>query len=160
MAAGPSDGRRKYIQGHERSDEHLVLRGTAADHLRARPRAADARDRRGEASARSESLVELCEDLLSGRGEASGVALRARNPRPLRRAHHRAAHRLLRGAGAALRHRSGAHGAGDRRLAREAVATRPPPKCMPPPSRAGRNCSAGSIWRRAAPRRWCACASN
>ena len=32
------------------------------------------RDRRGEASARSESLVELCEDLLSGRGEASGVA--------------------------------------------------------------------------------------
>ena len=34
-----------------------------------------ARDRRGEASARSESLVELCEDLLSGRGEASGVAL-------------------------------------------------------------------------------------
>ena len=35
----------------------------------------DARDRRGDASARSENLVELCEDLLSGRGEASGVAL-------------------------------------------------------------------------------------
>jgi len=34
-----------------------------------------ARDRRVEASARSESLVELCEGLLSGRGEASGVAL-------------------------------------------------------------------------------------
>jgi malonyl-CoA decarboxylase len=34
-----------------------------------------ARDRRGEASAHSESLVELCEGLLSGRGEASGVAL-------------------------------------------------------------------------------------
>lgn len=33
------------------------------------------RDRRGDASARSESLVELAEDLLSGRGEASGVAL-------------------------------------------------------------------------------------
>ena len=32
-------------------------------------------DRRGDASARSESLVELCEHLLSGRGEASGVAL-------------------------------------------------------------------------------------
>src|SRR5262249_61262082 len=32
-------------------------------------------DRRGAPSARSESLVELCEDLLSGRGEASGVAL-------------------------------------------------------------------------------------
>src|SRR5215472_7413264 len=34
-----------------------------------------ARDRRGEPAARSENLVELCEDLLSGRGEASGVAL-------------------------------------------------------------------------------------
>jgi malonyl-CoA decarboxylase len=33
------------------------------------------RGRRGGLSARSESLVELCEDLLSGRGEASGVAL-------------------------------------------------------------------------------------
>jgi malonyl-CoA decarboxylase len=33
-------------------------------------------DRRGQhGSARSESLIELCEDLLSGRGEASGVAL-------------------------------------------------------------------------------------
>src|SRR5512144_1712272 len=40
-----------------------------------RGRAFLARDRRGEASARSENLVELCEDLLSGRGEASGVAL-------------------------------------------------------------------------------------
>lgn len=39
-----------------------------------RGRALLQRDRRGEA-ARSESLVELCEDLLSGRGEASGVAL-------------------------------------------------------------------------------------
>jgi malonyl-CoA decarboxylase len=34
-----------------------------------------ARDRRGASAERSESLVELCEDLLSGRGEASGVAL-------------------------------------------------------------------------------------
>ena len=33
------------------------------------------RDRRGNLSARSESLIDLCEDLLSGRGEASGVAL-------------------------------------------------------------------------------------
>ena len=33
------------------------------------------RDRRGDAAARSESLAELCEELLSGRGEASGVAL-------------------------------------------------------------------------------------
>src|SRR2546421_8081636 len=34
-----------------------------------------ARARRTDASARSESLVDLCEELLSGRGEASGVAL-------------------------------------------------------------------------------------
>src|SRR3954465_3198635 len=34
-----------------------------------------ARDRRGDAAARSHSLVELCEELLSRRGEASGVAL-------------------------------------------------------------------------------------
>ncbi|HTT49372.1 MAG TPA: malonyl-CoA decarboxylase [Pseudolabrys sp.] len=39
-----------------------------------RGRALLARNRRGEASARSESLVELCEHLLSSRGEASGVA--------------------------------------------------------------------------------------
>jgi len=35
------------------------------------------RDRRGEAAARSENLVELCEDLLSGRGEASGAFFEA-----------------------------------------------------------------------------------
>ncbi|HEY5379860.1 MAG TPA: malonyl-CoA decarboxylase [Pseudolabrys sp.] len=39
-----------------------------------RGRALLARNRRGEASTRSESLVELCEDLLSSAGEASGVA--------------------------------------------------------------------------------------
>ena len=33
------------------------------------------RDRRGDGAARSESLVDLCEELLTGRGEASGVAL-------------------------------------------------------------------------------------
>ncbi len=33
------------------------------------------RERRGDGSARSENFVELCEELLSGRGEASGVAL-------------------------------------------------------------------------------------
>src|SRR5205085_9051880 len=33
------------------------------------------RSRRGDAGAHSESLLELCEELLSGRGEASGVAL-------------------------------------------------------------------------------------
>jgi malonyl-CoA decarboxylase len=35
----------------------------------------DRRDRRGAAQERSAGLVELCEDLLTGRGEASGVAL-------------------------------------------------------------------------------------
>jgi malonyl-CoA decarboxylase len=40
-----------------------------------RGRALLARNRRGDASARSENLVELCEHLLTGRGEASGVAL-------------------------------------------------------------------------------------
>jgi malonyl-CoA decarboxylase len=40
-----------------------------------RGRALLSRDRRGDASTRSENLVELCEELLSGRGEASGVAL-------------------------------------------------------------------------------------
>src|SRR5262245_32024908 len=34
-----------------------------------------ARPRRGEPAARSENLADLCEELLSGRGEASGVAL-------------------------------------------------------------------------------------
>ncbi len=34
-----------------------------------------ARDRRGIDSTRSESIIELCEHLISGRGEASGVAL-------------------------------------------------------------------------------------
>jgi malonyl-CoA decarboxylase len=33
------------------------------------------RDRRGQPAARSDSLADLCEELLSGRGEASGVAL-------------------------------------------------------------------------------------
>jgi malonyl-CoA decarboxylase len=33
------------------------------------------RERRGQDPVRSENLIELCEDLLSGRGEASGVAL-------------------------------------------------------------------------------------
>src|SRR3984893_19404279 len=33
------------------------------------------RERRGRAAERTDSVVELCEELLSGRGEASGVAL-------------------------------------------------------------------------------------
>ena len=60
-----------------------------------RGRALLARDRRGEASARSESLVELCEDLLSGRGEASGVALAREILGHYADAHYWPAHRLL-----------------------------------------------------------------
>ena len=62
-----------------------------------------ARDRRGDAAARSASLVELCEELLSGRGEASGVALAREILDALRRTDHRAAHRVLRSTGDAIR---------------------------------------------------------
>src|SRR4029077_15468343 len=40
------------------------------------------RDRRGVAEQRSESLAQLCDDLLSGRGEASAVARPRAPPRP------------------------------------------------------------------------------
>ncbi|HEY2243915.1 MAG TPA: MCD, Malonyl-CoA decarboxylase MCD, partial [Xanthobacteraceae bacterium] len=40
-----------------------------------RSRALIKRERREPAHERSAGLIELCEDLLSGRGEASGVAL-------------------------------------------------------------------------------------
>ncbi len=70
----------------------------------------------------------------------------------LRGIDHRAAHRLFRGAGAALRHRSRAHGAGYRHLREDARPTKPPPTCTPPRNRAGRNCSAGLTSRPVAPR--------
>ena len=85
-----------------------------------RGRALLTRNRRGEATARSESLVELCEDLLSSRGEASGVARAREILSALRRTDHRTAHRLLRGAERTLRPRSGSLGDSYRRLAREA----------------------------------------
>ena len=108
-----------------------------------RGRALLTRNRRGEATARSESLVELCEDLLSSRGEASGVA-RARE----------------------ILSRYGELTTGPRIAFFEALRERfgPDPArletAMPHLSRAVRNCFAGSIWRRPAPPRWCACASN
>ena len=82
-----------------------------------------ARDRRGEASARSESLVELCEDLLSGRGEASGVALAREILGRYAHADDGSAHRFFRGAGRALRHRIPRAWSGGRRLAGESLAT-------------------------------------
>ena len=110
-------------------------------------------------SARSESLVELCEDLLSGRGEASGVALAREilgrygelTTGPRIAFFEALAERF--GPDPARMERRSPPGARSR-------PTRPPPKCTPPPSRAGRSCSAGSISRPAAPPRWCACASN
>ena len=110
------------------------------------------RDRRGDASARSENLVELCEDLLSGRGEASGVALAREilgryaelTTGPRIAFFEALAQRFGTG--------SGAHGTSDRGLARGARRMRPPPKCMPRRNRAGRSCSAGLTWRPAAPR--------
>ncbi len=98
---------------------------------------------------RSESLIELCEQLLSGRGEASGVALAREvlerygklkvGPRIA------FFESLVRRFGPdytridATRSRRGAR----RRP------TRLPPICIAPPNRAGWNCCAGSIWRRA-----------
>src|SRR5581483_11903138 len=69
MVARSSDG-----QSH-RAEMNTSFFGELLQTISERGRALLARDRRGEASARSENLVELCEHLLSGRGEASGVAL-------------------------------------------------------------------------------------
>ena len=124
-----------------------------------RGRALLTRNRRGEATARSESLVELCEDLLSSRGEASGVA-RARE--------------ILTRYGElttgsriaffeALRERFGPDPARLETaspLGARGLPTQLLPRSMPLLSRAVRNCFAGSIWRRPGPPRWCACASN
>ena len=118
------------------------------------------RDRREVAEQRSAGLVQLCEELLSGRGEASGVALAREilarygelttGPRiaffealatrfgPDRERLER------RGRGLAERAR--------RRHRRQAASRRP--------SRGGSSCSAASIWRPTAPPRWCTCASN
>ena len=57
-------------------DEHLVFRGVLQS-IAERGRALIDRrkSRYDDAAQRSETLIELCEQLLSGRGEASGVAL-------------------------------------------------------------------------------------
>ena len=111
-------------------------------------------------SARSESLVELCEDLLSGRGEASGVAL-AREILG-RYAELTTGPRIA--FFEALAERFGtdprAHGAGDRRLARSAVGR---DRCRS--ACRIRAASAGTVSQAqpraaAAPPRWCACASS
>ena len=73
MVAEPDDGRR-YISAHRDVAMNTSFFGELLQTISERGRALLTRNRRGEATARSESLVELCEDLLSSRGEASGVA--------------------------------------------------------------------------------------
>ena len=118
------------------------------------------RDRREVAEQRSASLVQLCEELLSGRGEASGVALAREILSALRRAEDRSPHRLLRGAGEPVRARPRPGSAPRPRPGSPRPPTPPHPSSIAPPSRGGSSCSGASISRRTAPRRWCACASS
>ena len=117
------------------------------------------RDRREVAEQRSASLVQLCDALLSGRGEASGVAL--------------ARELLIRYAELKTGSRIAffealAKGYGPDRTRLSAAATAwlnssddaAPPRCIGRPSRGGSSCFAASTWRRTARLRWCACASS
>ena len=119
------------------------------------------RDRRGVAEQRSANLAHLCEDLLSGRGEASGVALAREILVPLCRAEDRAAHRLFRGAGERFRPRPcpaqrRRHGLDECALGRRGVQApslvrAAAARALPPPqSCAGRHRGAGAHARPAA----------
>ena len=88
------------------------------------------RDRREVAEQRSANLVQLCEELLSGRGEASGVALAREILSALRRADHRPADRLLRGAGEPVRRRPYPAQRGGHGLARTRPPTPPQPRSI------------------------------
>ena len=130
-----------------------------AEHRRARPGADRARAARRAAFALGKPGRSL-RDSAFGPRRGLGHGARKRNPRRIRGADHRSAHRLLRGAGGTLRARTAR---GSIRPSPPGRRTRPTPlrpKSTSPPSRAGRNCSAGSISRPAAPRRWCICANN
>ena len=109
-----------------------------------RSRALILRERREPSHERSAGLIELSEELLSGRGEASGVAL---------------ANEILDeyadltiGPRIAFFEAMATTFGHDRARIDEAVAA----WCV----RAGWSSCAGSISRPAAPRRWCACASS
>ena len=118
------------------------------------------RERREPARERSDGLIELCEDLLSGRGEASGVALADEilgDYAALKTGPRIAFFESL---ATGVRSRFRAHRRRDRRLDAHAVGGDRGRAQSRQPSRAGWNCSGGLIWRPAAPRRWCACASN
>ena len=84
----------------------------------------------------------------------------ARNPGALCGTDDRAAHRLFRDAGHHVRPRSRPHRSTPSPSGGSRRPTRRRPNCTSPASRGGSNCSAGSISRPAAPRRWCACASS
>ncbi len=155
MVAGPSDGR-----SQRALDEHLVFRGASANHLGARARIAGAATAAAVDAVRSEDLIDLCEHLLSGRGEASGVAL-ARDilgrygeltTGPRIAFFEALAQRFGTDQGMSRR--------GDRRTGKTTPAMPPSRRFTQRRSRAGRSCSAASTSRPAAPPHWCACASN
>ena len=119
-----------------------------------------ARDRRGDGVRAFRKPRGTVRGLLSGRGEASGVALAREILGSLpeltigpRIAFFEALAQRFGTDPARMEQAIAAWRAG-------AVAMRPLPKSMPHPSRAGRNCSAGSISRRVAPPPSCACASS
>ena len=102
-------------------------------------------------------LLELCEALLSGRGEASGTAmarelldgyheLDAQGGSPSSSNWRAITDRITNGC------------AGDRKPGATSRRMPTPAICISPPSRGGRSCSAGSTARRAVPANWCRCA--
>ena len=115
--------------------------------------------RRTNAVTRSADFVVLCEDLLSGRGEASGVAL-------AREILNRYAALTIGPRTAFFEALAQQFGPDRVRMEKAIAAWQANPtdvtasSSIRPPSRAGRSCSAGSISRRAAPQRSCGCANN
>jgi hypothetical protein len=101
---------------------------------------------------RSESLAELCEELLSGRGEASGVALAGEILAKYSE--------LTTGPRVAFFEALATRFGHDRdkleapsRRGRPIRRTRRPRPCTAPPSPGARSCCVASIWRRAEPLR-------
>ncbi len=124
-----------------------------------RSRALIRRERREPARGRLDGLIELCEALLSGRGEASGVAL----------ASEILADYAALTTGRALRFSSRWH-APSATILRALTLPSPPggnrnlpmtrPNCIAPANRAGSSFFAGSISHPAAPPPWCTCATS
>jgi malonyl-CoA decarboxylase len=125
-----------------------------------RGRALVTRDRRGVAEQRSANLAHLCEDLLSRRGEASGVAL-AREILS-RYSELKTGPRIAFFRGAGQRFRARPVPAQRCRHGLDECALRMPrrPSSIARPSRVGLSSSAASISPLAARPRWCACAPS